>query len=1150
METEEEFRVLLAAAERGRADIISRAIEALTGSAANISAAEAYKERQRILSIPRERDGASALHISSMNGHVDATRALLRLGAPPEAGVPADVADGGSRADTPLHWAASGGHVNIASMLLERGADLNICNSEGASALHEASKCGNVGVVSLLLGRGADPHMVGIGGVFKNKTPDQVSSSEAVAQALRSTVSLPPSVPSPSSIAAPSSSTPLPKDASMLHFDGARLPRIGTGSEKEGLVGSSSNGHARGRGNVVGERHRFEQGRAWEEATVCGRKNDQEKPPLPRAAGPGGVGKDESERALPMLWPPPKSCVVIRDKVCRMPLQVMVVLPAGGEAGPGTVTLQTLLAAFTSHGVGATCTRGRSPPGGRNEFYVTLACGGLQGACASSAARGGQGFSLTIGSSMVRVAGTGEPGLYYGVKALCQLLRFYSSSKEATLDIPCCILRDEPDVVRRSLVLDVRYPLLPTLQSLTRTIEAASDSRVNVVQLTVTRDTAAWLEGRDQRCRNEAAPASRRREGGASGSAERGDSVDSSNAEGVWGWGSLGALEAFCKDRFVELVLGWTVVPGDESKEAQRAAVQLLSSLSRQFQSHEMHIVFDEGVKLSWESDDSSQPVDSPGGVHHRRDFVRGPSSSGPSDMSPSGAAATATNEQEKGLSLTRFLSNVVVSCPQGTLVLDGVPVAAITYLQGIGYLPVELAFSLGAAKSSGLSSATLSGDGVAQERSDEISMLLGPVHLGYVCGGHQGAGSGVCEEACLSIRGALSDVAAAVAVAHRTGCGVQLRVSTTMAPHSTAPRPGPSGASTSAAASDIKISGEGAHLYYPALLSNALAFFGAGLCWRLDKASAALNLSAAEADLEERGFEGNVAESTSGKQSSISEKIVGTPVPVMLFMAHVLQINEVEAGAILVHQLSSCIWMLLEYWDPSSAAQGERKNRAELDPVMWEIIAPSGNASLQFFVHDYARDVLKSLQRRFHHLEAASKLVCDALDESNASAKDLRAFFMDIHRTARLLKISGRLLQAISYHVGQGRSAEHSNDARPFSLSPAVPSPSPGPRLCSLAGRRERAASNMFEVDNGEGDARCLRESLAQLPSSTRLDFANRFLEEFRAASAAWDSTRHLSVGKAVLHASLSRLLKNLAHDESSLQMEALCKRAIYNKG
>lgn len=39
----------------------------------------------------------------------------------------------------------------------------------------------------------------------------------------------------------------------------------------------------------------------------------------------------------------------------------------------------------------------------------------------------------------------------------------------------------------------------------------------------------------------------------------------------------------------------------------------------------------------------------------------------------------------------------------QGTIVLDGVPPAAVASLQGVGYLPVELAFSLGTDSSSGL---------------------------------------------------------------------------------------------------------------------------------------------------------------------------------------------------------------------------------------------------------------------------------------------------------------------------------------------------------------------------------------------------------------------------------------------------------------
>lgn len=48
-----------------------------------------------------------------------------------QAGVRADVTDGGPRSDTPLHWAASFGHVELSSMLLKEGADVNSCNNEG-----------------------------------------------------------------------------------------------------------------------------------------------------------------------------------------------------------------------------------------------------------------------------------------------------------------------------------------------------------------------------------------------------------------------------------------------------------------------------------------------------------------------------------------------------------------------------------------------------------------------------------------------------------------------------------------------------------------------------------------------------------------------------------------------------------------------------------------------------------------------------------------------------------------------------------------------------------------------------------------------------------------------------------------------------------
>ncbi|CAN0394631.1 unnamed protein product, partial [Laminaria digitata] len=92
-----------------------------------------------------------------------------------QAGVRPNVTDGGPSADTPLHWAASFGHADLCSLLLNEGADVNRCNNEGTTPLHEASKGGHADVVRLLLEQGADPQVAGTGGAFKDKTPPEVT---------------------------------------------------------------------------------------------------------------------------------------------------------------------------------------------------------------------------------------------------------------------------------------------------------------------------------------------------------------------------------------------------------------------------------------------------------------------------------------------------------------------------------------------------------------------------------------------------------------------------------------------------------------------------------------------------------------------------------------------------------------------------------------------------------------------------------------------------------------------------------------------------------------------------------------------------------------------------------------------------------------
>jgi hypothetical protein len=57
---------------------------------------------------------------------------------------------------TPLHYAAYNGHVEIARLLLQNGADLNAKDRYGSSPLHLSAEQGSVDILHLLVENGAD----------------------------------------------------------------------------------------------------------------------------------------------------------------------------------------------------------------------------------------------------------------------------------------------------------------------------------------------------------------------------------------------------------------------------------------------------------------------------------------------------------------------------------------------------------------------------------------------------------------------------------------------------------------------------------------------------------------------------------------------------------------------------------------------------------------------------------------------------------------------------------------------------------------------------------------------------------------------------------------------------------------------------------
>ena len=93
-----------------------------------------------------------ALHKAAREGDADRVRKLLDAGAD----VNVRNANKGRLQYTPLHWAAHYGHLEIAELLISRGATVDAIDSAFSNPLYLAAEQGHPKVVKFLISKGAE----------------------------------------------------------------------------------------------------------------------------------------------------------------------------------------------------------------------------------------------------------------------------------------------------------------------------------------------------------------------------------------------------------------------------------------------------------------------------------------------------------------------------------------------------------------------------------------------------------------------------------------------------------------------------------------------------------------------------------------------------------------------------------------------------------------------------------------------------------------------------------------------------------------------------------------------------------------------------------------------------------------------------------
>jgi len=406
----EEYRVLFAAAEYGRADIVASAAAALKEKLAP------GEDLAEALGAARNDDDASLLEKACSSNKVDAVRALLRVGAIPAAASPVSWLEEGSACraaahaelmqqvalgdagrvtkllrllgpiprlsdaatfggDSPLHWAASFGQEAALEALLAAGAEPCATNDDGVTPLHEAARAGHVDCVSILLRGGADASLRISDGPDAGKLPADLAKNDALQKTL--------AVSTPAKEVKTITPPPSPKRSVDVEDQGAARCRA------------------------------------------------------------------------PLVWPPPRRCRLLRGapELEFRGAEISVGVHSSIDDARFDAALRTLRVE-----VGARF--GVKVVTANEEHSVSLRV------CAKTTG-GPEGYRVLVRDGVAAVVGHDAAGLKHGASTLAQLLRFHASCGKDEDDalpafrLPALAVDDGPDALVRAACLDCRGAAAP-----------------------------------------------------------------------------------------------------------------------------------------------------------------------------------------------------------------------------------------------------------------------------------------------------------------------------------------------------------------------------------------------------------------------------------------------------------------------------------------------------------------------------------------------------------------------------------------------------------------------------------------------------------------------------------------------------------------